>query len=549
MTRRHIEALVVGAGPVGLAAAAELRLRGVNVRCVDAATHHNVSTKALGLQARTLELFERLGVVEAAVARGLPVRKFNILSEHRRIAEFDLGGLDTPYPYLLMLPQNRTEEILRDRLEELGGGVERAVELIGFTQDADGVDAVLRHPDRQSEHVRADWLIAADGAHSLVRHELGLQFEGGAFREEFATADIRVDWRLPMGELFAFLNRGNFIAYFPMVGGWHRVAIAYNSRRAPQGDVTLAEVQDAIDACGPTGARAIEIGDRSRFVIHQRTVREQSVGRVFLAGDSAHVHSVVGAQGLNIGVQDSFNLAWKLAAVIAGHADRQILETYAAERRPAARRIVTGTRRATRMTLLRRPPAVLARRHIAPLVLSRRRMRTTIQRALSQLDISYRQRGEAAVSGKSLVTGDRAPDAPLRHCGVAPLRAAPVSRLFAVIRRDEFSLLLIGETSDMETRYAPIHLVAEDFPAVSEYLVLPDSHAADEEVDADVAATVLVDVGNTMRAKYAIDRRAMLLIRPDGYLALRHDQWAPEKLRVGLRHWLEPVESTVLEER
>lgn len=236
MTRRYVEVLVVGAGPVGLTAAAELRRRGLNVRCVDAAPDHNVSTKALGLQARTLELFERLGVVEAAVARGLPVRKFNILSEQHQIAEFDLGGLDTPYPYLLMLPQNTTEEILRDRLAELGGGVERGVELIGFTQNPDGVDVVLRHPDRPSEPVHADWMIAADGAHSSVRHRLRLQFEGGAFREEFATADIRVDWRLPMDELFAFLNRGNFIAYFPMVGGWHRVAIAYTTRRAPEGE-------------------------------------------------------------------------------------------------------------------------------------------------------------------------------------------------------------------------------------------------------------------------------------------------------------------------
>ena len=192
---------------------------------------------------------------------------------------------------------------------------------------------------------------------------------------------MRIDWRLPYDELFAFLNRCNFIAYFPMVGGWHRVAIAYNTRRAPEGGVTLAEVQDAIDTCGPTDARAVAIGDRSRFVIHQRTVRKQAVGRVFLAGDAAHVHSVVGAQGLNIGVQDSFNLAWKLAAVIAGRAEPEMLETYAAERLPAARRIVTGTRRAGRMTLLRRPPAVLARRHIAPLVLSRRRVRNTIQRA------------------------------------------------------------------------------------------------------------------------------------------------------------------------
>jgi 2-polyprenyl-6-methoxyphenol hydroxylase-like FAD-dependent oxidoreductase len=540
MSRPHVDVLVVGAGPVGLTAAAELRRRGVAVRCVDAAQHHNVSTKALGLQARTLELFERLGVVGAAVARGLPVREFNIYSEEHRIAHFDLGGLDTPYPYLLMLPQNTTEEILRDRLEELGAEAERGVEFVGFTQDRDGVDAVLRHGDR-SEHVRADWMVAADGAHSSVRHQLGLPFEGGAFREEFATVDVRVDWQLPYDQLFAFLNRGNFIAYFPMVGGWHRVAIAYNTRRAPDGEVTLAEVQAAIDACGPTGARAVEIGDRSRFVIHQRTVARQSVDRVFLAGDAAHVHSVVGAQGLNIGVQDAFNLAWKLATVVSGGAAPDLLETYAAERHPAAKRIVNGTRRATRMTLLRRRPAVFARRHVAPLVFGRPRARSTIEHALSQLDISYRAPG--AVADASVVTGDRAPDAPLRHFGVAHLRSAPVTRLFEVIRRDEFSLVLIGDGRDVEADYPTIRRTVTGFGTVQQYLVLPEGAA---EANVEGTAMSLVDIGNTLRRKYRIDRRAMLLIRPDGYLALRHDDWAPDVLRAQLHRWLVPV--TQLEE-
>jgi 2-polyprenyl-6-methoxyphenol hydroxylase-like FAD-dependent oxidoreductase len=542
MNRQHVDVLIVGAGPVGLTAAAELRRRGVSVRCVDAARHHNVSTKALGLQARTLELFERLGVVGDAVARGLPVREFNIYSEEHRIAHFDMGGLDTPYPYLLMLPQNTTEEILRDRLGELGVQVDSGVELVGFTQDAGGVDAVLRHGDR-SEHVRADWMIAADGAHSSIRHQLGLSFDGGAFREEFATVDVRVDWQLPGDQLFAFLNRGNFIAYFPMVGGWHRVAIAYNTRRAPEGEVTLTEVQAAIDACGPTGAHAVEIGDRSRFVIHQRTVARQSVGRVFLAGDAAHVHSVVGAQGLNIGVQDAFNLAWKLATVICGAAPPEMLETYAAERRPAAKRIVNGTRRATRMTLLRRRPAVFARRHVAPLVLGRRRVGSTIEHALSQLDISYRSPG--AVAGGSVVTGDRAPDAPLRHFGVARLRGTPVTRLFDVIRRDEFSLVLLGDRHDIAMGYSPIRRIVARFPMVQQYVVLPDDTAHD---DFEVSATTLVDVGNTLRRKCKVERRAMLLIRPDGYLALRHDEWVPEILDTHLQRWLVPAHSTQLEE-
>ena len=256
MTAQHCDVLVVGAGPVGLAAAAELRRRNIAVRCVDAAEHHNVSTKALGLQARTLELFERLGVVDEAVARGLPVRKFNIMSEEHRIAEFDMGGLDTPYPYLLMLPQNLTEEILRDRFEQLGGIVEHGTELVGFGQDADGVDAILRY-DGHTEGVRAGWLIAADGAHSTVRHGLGCTSRVGGSARISPSPTSGSTGSLPMDELFAFLNHGNFIAYFPMAGGWYRVAIAHNTTPAPPGEVTLAEVQDAIDMCGPRGACAV----------------------------------------------------------------------------------------------------------------------------------------------------------------------------------------------------------------------------------------------------------------------------------------------------
>jgi 2-polyprenyl-6-methoxyphenol hydroxylase-like FAD-dependent oxidoreductase len=542
MSGQHVGVLVVSAGPVGLTAAAELRRRGVTVRCVDAAVHHNVSTKALGLQARTLELFERLGVLEAAVAHGLPVRRFNILSEEHPIAEFDLGNLDTPFPYLLMVPQNITEQILRERLAELGGHVETGVELTGFSQDADGVNAVLHDKEGHTERVRADWLVAADGARSTVRHQLGMRFEGGTFREEFAVADVRVDWALPMDELFAYLNRGDFIAYFPMAGGWHRVAIAYQTRPAPTGEVTLGEVQTAIDRCGPDGARAVEIGDRSRFVINQRTVDKESVGRIFLAGDAAHVNSVVGAQGLNIGVQDAFNLAWKLAAVIAGHAAPSLLDTYAAERRPAASRTVRGTRRATRMTLLRRTPAVFVRRRIAPVLLRRPRVRTTIEHALSQLDISYRHPGATTVGAHTVVVGDRAPDAPLRLCHDGR-PAASVTRLFDVIRHDEFSLLLVGGEQELGHRYSQMNQVTARFPNIRDYVVISGALRS-----ADVPATVLIDVGDTLRRKYNIKGEAMLLIRPDGYIALRHDRWNPTELGRSLRHWLLQNQSAALEE-
>jgi hypothetical protein len=224
--------------------------------------------------------------------------------------------------------------------------------------------------------------------------------------------------------------------------------------------------------------------------------------------------------------------------VIGGKAAPELLDTYADERRPAARRIVKGTRRATRMTLLRSPIAVLARRNIAPLVLGRARVRDTIQHALSQLDISYRTPGAAVIAQRSVLTGDRAPDAPLRRVG-----DRPVIRLFDVIGRDEFSLLLVGGAEDVAARYSAVHRVVTDFPMLREYVVL-----LDDSPDIDLPVPVLLDVGNTLRDKYRIDREAMLLIRPDGYLALRHDEWAPAQLANYLRRWLVPTGSPLLEE-
>ena len=271
MTSRA-EVLIVGAGPTGLTAAAELGRRDVAVRIVDRAPQPSCETKALGIQARTLELLDRLGVAEQAISRGLPVRRFNIFSERHRIASFDLGALPTLYPYILMLPQNQTEAVLAERLTELGTTVERGVELTDFHQQQDQVRAVLHRSDGTVEEVEANYLIGCDGPGSTVRERLGARFEGNVLEERFAVADLRVDWNLPYDELFAFLHTGDFITFFPMRGGLHRVAIAYPKRETPTGEVTLEEVQDAVNKCGPRAARITEIKASGRFRISQRAV-------------------------------------------------------------------------------------------------------------------------------------------------------------------------------------------------------------------------------------------------------------------------------------
>lgn len=402
------EVLIVGAGPTGLTTAIELARRGVAVHIVDSAAAPTTETRAVGVQPRTLELFEKLDLAEAAVAAGVPVTEFNVFSEGKRFLHLDIHALPTPHPYLLMLPQPQVEALLTARLAQHGVTVERGVELTALSRSPGDVRVTLQHRTGRTEQVHAPWVIGCDGAHSTVRHQLGVPFVGAAFEENFAVADVHLDWALPYDVFYSFLNRGRFVAYFPMPGNLHRLTIAYRPGQSPSGDVTFDELQTAVDRCAPAGTRIAHIAYAGRFRINQRKVARHSVGRVFLAGDAAHVHSVVGGQGMNTGIQDGFNLGWKLAAVIHGHAAPELLDSYAAERSPVARRLVKGTRRATRMTLLRNPIAAFARRNLAPHVTARPAAQRVLGRALTQLDVSYRD-GTGGTEDTRLKVGDRFP--------------------------------------------------------------------------------------------------------------------------------------------
>ncbi len=284
--------LVVGAGPVGLTMGCELQRRGVDVRIIDAAPEPTDKSKAIGVHARTLEALDSMGVARRFIAAGRKVHGVNAYADGVRIVHVSLDDIDSPYSYLLSLPQSETERLLTERLRELGGDLEREVRLAGLSQDADGVTATLDHASGQVEIANLAWLVGCDGAHSTVRHALGLPFEGIAYDEEFVLGDMRIAWGLPDDEGHAFLSPDGGIVAIPMPRGrWRLIG------EASIAEPTVADFGQLLQRRGAPECELSDPGWLTSFHIHRRLAPSYRKGRVFLAGDAAHIHSPVGGRG------------------------------------------------------------------------------------------------------------------------------------------------------------------------------------------------------------------------------------------------------------
>lgn len=340
-----VDVLVVGAGPTGLMLACEALRHGLSVRVVDRAPAPSPLSRAIVLQARTLEILETHGLTPALVEAGNPLRQVHFTAGGRQVSvSFD--HLPTRYAYLLCLPQSATERILHDRLVALGGRVDRGVGLHALRADVDGVTAVLDDGEQ-----RCAWLVGCDGAHSEVRKQLGLTFSGHAYEERLALGDVRWDAPVPTDALSSFLGDG-FLAAFPLPDGRVRLIATVDDDR--DDELSLRELAAICEARTPWGGRLSDPGWLARFRIHARQVDRYRVGRVLLAGDAAHIHSPAGGQGMNLGIQDAHNLAWKLAMMQRG-APEALLDSYHAERHPLAARTLRATDLATRLGTVRHP--------------------------------------------------------------------------------------------------------------------------------------------------------------------------------------------------
>jgi len=410
------DVLIVGAGPTGLVLALWLTKAGVKVRIIDKTAGPGTTSRALAVQARTLELYRQLDLTDAVVARGHRVPAANFWIGGERKARISLDGIGkgaTPYPFLHIFPQDEHEKLLIERLEALGVSVERRTELVSFAEKEGGITARLRGPDGAEHDHEARYLAGCDGARSKVRETIGTGFPGGTYQHVFYVADVDAEGPALNGELHLDLDQSDFVAIFPLAGaGRARLIGTVRDERADHPE-TLAFDDISRKAIGQMKVSIRKVNWFSTYHVHHRVTQHFRKGRAFLAGDAAHIHSPAGGQGMNTGIGDAINLAWKLAAAVTGRAPDTLLDSYEAERIGFARRLVATTDRAFTFATGQGRLAAFVRTHVAPIVIPTafkfEAVRRFAFRTVSQTVINYRGGPLSRGSAGGVQGGDRLP--------------------------------------------------------------------------------------------------------------------------------------------
>jgi 2-polyprenyl-6-methoxyphenol hydroxylase-like FAD-dependent oxidoreductase len=480
--------LVVGAGPVGLTMASELARYGVAVRILDKAAQRTDKSKALVLWSRTLEMLDRGGGSAPFVDAGFKALAVNfVAADGKLMGHVSMDAVQSPYPYALMLPQCDTERLLEERLRKLGVLVEREVELTRFASKSGGVEAVLRHSDGHEEAVSADWLIGCDGAHSVVRHTLGAKFAGETLDSDWMLADVHMrGYPFPDTEASVYWHTDGAFVIFPISPGRYRVLADLPLTSAELPPVpTLEQAQAIITRRGPPGMIAYDPIWLAGFRINGRKVADYRSGRTFLLGDAAHVHSPAGGQGMNTGMQDAFNLAWKLALVISGSCADHLLDSYSPERSYVGDQVLKDAGRLTTIGTLKNPVAQSIRNLVGHFMLGLAPVQIAFANSMTEVAIAY---PKSPLNGPGLrgTAGPKPGERVVPVRGQAPIGSsgAPQFALFAEPSEavtkllKEFKVLLDPElrppfSHDEMTLVRPDGYVAcsaSTAPVVAEYL-------------------------------------------------------------------------------
>jgi 2-polyprenyl-6-methoxyphenol hydroxylase-like FAD-dependent oxidoreductase len=503
------QVLIVGAGPTGLVLALFLTRLGVRIRIIDKADTPGTTSRALVVHARTLEFYRQIGIDDEVVRRSLPFSAANLWAGGRHAARIvfgDMGRGLSPFPHMRVFPQDEHEALLIERLAQQGVTVERPTELVSLASDDDGMRAELRLGDGTTESCNARYVAGSDGAHSRVRESLGVGFPGGTYEHLFYVADVDASGPVVNGELHLVLDDADFLGVFPLKGHdrLRLIGTVRDEMAAKQDALTWSDVSSRV--VDRARVKVQKVNWFSTYHVHHRVAERFRVGRTFLLGDAAHIHSPVGGQGMNTGIGDAVNLAWKLAHVIAGRADTRLLTTYQPERMAFAKRLVGTTDRAFTFVTKRGPIARQVRMGVAPILLPQLfrlpQVRRLMFRTVSQIAISYR--GSSVSIGKAgqVHGGDRLP-------WVQPDPAMPsATDNYAPLASLQWQLHVYGVASQpMLTTCREHHIPLYEFP------------------------------WSVRTRRAGLERDAAYLVRPDGYVAIAMPNQASAVLATFLRNW------------
>jgi 2-polyprenyl-6-methoxyphenol hydroxylase-like FAD-dependent oxidoreductase len=502
------DVLIVGAGPTGLALACQLVRYGIDFTIIDKKEGTTPFSKAIGVQARTLEIYEQIGLADKLIEQGLITEKVRMFAggKMRGEAEFkSLGEGLSPYPYVLIVEQGLHEKLLYDHIKSAGKDVEWQTELVDLMQDEAGVHTQLKRADGSETTIDAKYLVACDGAKSLVRHKLGLEFGGSTFERMFYVADVKLNWEYPHDALQIMLMKDQLLAFFPMRGDdRYRIVGTFPEEYAKdEGEVLYGEIEEQIKKDAALKLDVTDVNWFSTYKVHTRHVDRFSVGRCFLAGDSAHIHSPAGAQGMNTGIQDGYNIAWKLAWVLAGNSSAELLNTYNEERLPNAEQLTKTTDRFFGFAAGPEPAVAFTRLHVFPYIaqflLSLDVVKKFIFPRIAQIGINYEDFTLSKQFGAFKVNaGDR-----------MPWFTIDGRSIYDDLREPLFHLVIFHDGKD-EIQPLPPDLMEAWEGKIDSHTYSLFPHVAE---------------------LFGTDRSFFMILRPDNYIGLISNDFSPERLR------------------
>ena len=448
--------LIVGAGPVGLTLACDLARHGINFRIIDKGPGRSVHSKAIVIHARTLEILESLGVIDAFLECGQKVCAFEMYAGNEKLLSLKIEGIDSPFQHVINLSQAETERILEEHLNEQGYQVERLCTCTELTQDSKGIEATIQHTETgNQEKINAHYLVGCDGAHSTVRQFLNISFQGSEYEEDFILADVCIDGPFENDKARIYFHADGVLAVFPMENPYWRLIASVDKKT----EATIELFEDIMRQREAPQATLHDPRWLSDFKIHHRIVENYQKDHAFLAGDAAHIHSPAGGQGMNTGMQDAINLGWKLALVLNKKAHPKLLESYHEEREPIGHDVVEFTHKLTRVITMQSKVGTKIRNHLMPLLIQIEPFREKMVNTIEELTIHY---GHSPIVEESvhehspeLKAGSRAPDGT-----VTDANTGSAKRLFSIFSETrKHTLLVYTNAQDTEDVYQEINYI------------------------------------------------------------------------------------------